>query len=90
MITKVEKWLNENNIEHTSDNDLIEIMIEPNCVWINGFGKPMKYDRKYRVLKNKYRDYFVIEVTGYNLHHQHCWTKKQDTVIDVLSRLLEG
>lgn len=85
-MSKIKKWLEAQGIQYTVKEDaIISIILEPDCIWINGFGEPMRYDKKISIVKNTYKDYIVTEITGYSMHHRLCWTGKQDEVIRVLA-----
>lgn len=70
-MSKVIKWLQENGIDFTveeySHSKTIRIILEKNCIWVNGFGENMYYDKDICVRYGKgYKDYYVRELTGYN------------------------
>lgn len=87
---KVIKWLDEHNINYSlsteGKDECITIILETDCIWINGFGKPMKFDKKVRVLYDKYLGYRVYEQYGYNLTKTLATCRKADMTIDVLNK----
>ena len=57
---KILKWLDAHGINYTvSSNrrdrtEYITIILEKDCIWINGFNQPMKFDKKITIHHNKY------------------------------------
>lgn len=90
---KILKWLDDNNIGYIlaseGTSEYITIILETDCIWINGFGEPMKYDKKITIHHNKYLGYGVYEQYMYSRTKTLVSTKRYEDVIDVLqSRLL--
>jgi hypothetical protein len=89
---KLMKWLTEHNIDFyivkRNFIDYIVIMLEPGCIWINGFGEPMKYDKKIMIYKNTYNEYIVNEVIGYNQVAKLIQCSKVSNAINILDKRL--
>ena len=85
---KIMKWLDGYGIKYSSSiegrNEYITIMLKPDCTWINGFGEPMKYDKKIVVHFSKHFGYSVHEYYGYNLVKTLTTCRKADAVIETL------
>lgn len=91
-MTKIRAFLEAQGIEYQereSSNGYIEIMLERDCIWVNGFGEDMHYDKKISIYKNNYGDYIIMEVVGYNQSKKLFWGRKQIHAIEVLKRRLE-
>lgn len=66
-MSKIIKWLKENRIDFEQVREgCVVILLEKDCVWVNGFGEEMKYDKRIAVYKNTYNDYIITETVGYN------------------------
>lgn len=87
-MTQIIKWLEAQGVGYSVNPHSITIMLEKDCVWINGFGEPMKWDRKIVIYKNPYKEYRAYEMVGYNMSEQLCWTSKQSKVIEALQKRL--
>ena len=92
-MSKILKWLEEHNISYTIEKmksvkaDRIRIVLEKDCVWINGFGQPMKYDKEITIVKStSYGTYYMQEVTGMSLSKSLCTTTKQTDIITALEK----
>ena len=87
---KILKWLEEHGIEYTLSSsrrdreERITIILEKDCVWINGFNQPMKYDKKITIHHNKYSGYGVYEQYNYSMTKTLVSCKKLEGVIDTL------
>lgn len=91
-MTKIRTFLKEQGIEYQereSSNGYIEIMLEKDCIWVNGFGEDMYYDKKISIYKNTYGDYIIMEKTGYSETKKLFWGRKQIHAIEVLRKRLE-
>lgn len=90
---KIQKWLQENNIEfiYSSQrrNYCIEIILEKDCIWINGFGQPMQCNKSITISYDTYKIYGVYEHIGYSLSKKLIISKRADTVIDILAERFE-
>lgn len=87
---KIIDWLKNHGLEyeyksktHKSD-EYISIFIERDCIWINGFNHPMKYDKKITIHHNKYSGYGVYEQYGYSLTKQLLSCKKYELVLETI------
>ena len=89
QMTKIRKWLDDNGIAYEYDGH-ITIYLERDCIWVNGFGEDMRYNKLIAVYQNTYSKYIVREITGYSMSHQIIYTSKQDSVIDALNTRLKG
>jgi len=82
------KWLKENGIEcqyiDKRTDKYIKIILETGCIWVNGFGKEMLYDKEITIHKDTYKNYTVSECVGYNLFHTLAKSTKQDRIIKAL------
>lgn len=92
---KILKWLDDNNIDYVFSSkgkeECITIILETDCIWINGFGEPMKYDKKITIHHNKYLGYGVYEQYMYSRTKTLMSSKKFEDVIDALkSRLFRN
>lgn len=92
---KIRKWLIDNGIEFTTCEDshriVYTIIFEHDCVWMNGLGQEMKYNKQITIHFGKtYKQYTVTEQIGYNRYHKHIECTRADKVINVLSMLLQG
>lgn len=85
---KIMKWLDSMNIKYDLNNGYIVIILEKDCIWVNGFGEPMKYDKKISIYKNPYSEYVIYEVTGYNLHKKLFQGSRADNAIYTLDKRL--
>lgn len=86
---KILKWLEENGIKNYTlskrgKDDCITIILEKNCVWINGFNQPMKFDKKITIHHNKYSGYGVFEQYNYSMTKTLVSCKKLEGVIETL------
>lgn len=88
-MTKIRAFLEAQGIEYSYDKGCIVIMLKKDCIWVNGFGEDMHYDKKICISKNTYGDYIVGEVTGYSQGKKLYWGTKQSGVIEVLKNRLE-
>ena len=94
-MSRIIKWLKENGIaftESTNENSTckyITIILEQDCIWINGYNEEMHYDKAINIVYSKsYKFYNVIEKTGYSLSKTLVNTSRSDVVIDTLSERL--
>ena len=89
-MNKIIKWLTENGIpfitRQTHYGIHITIVIEPDCVWINGFGKEMHYEHHICIGQNTYKKYEVVENTGYARSHVLFCGGKADNAIKILAK----
>ena len=90
-MSKILKWLEKHNIAYTFGKvkgckcERITITLEKGCVWINGFGQTMKYNKEITITKSlSYGTYHVQEVTGMSLSKGLCTSTKQTDVIVIL------
>lgn len=88
-MTKIKAFLETQEIEYSYDKDYIVIMLEKDCIWVNGFGEDMHYDKKICIHKNTYGDYIIVEVTGYSLSKKLFWGTRQADAIEALKNRLE-
>lgn len=95
--TRIVKWLDANKIDYTVEktrdmrsNTIYTITLETDCEWVNGFGKPIKYNKVIRITDYFYSGYGVVEVTGYSLSHSLYFGNKQEGVINALERRLKN
>lgn len=92
-MSRIIKWLTENGIKfevkHSKyHSDFVAIMLEEGCVWVNGFGEDMVYDRMITIHQDTtYKNYYVKSVVGYNrVENLFKGTRAKD-VIEVLAEL---
>lgn len=87
---KVIKWFLENDIEiETRDghtNTEVTVTIEKDCEWVNGLNEVLKYNKGLRVYQDTYKNYYVVETTGYNMTHTLVKTTKATDVINTLEK----
>lgn len=87
---KIIKWLELNGIQYTykesGKNKYIDIIIEKNCVWINGFNQPMKYNKMVRIMQDTYKTYGLYETYNYSMTKTLETSKKCDVIIEALKR----
>lgn len=83
---KLMKWLEEHNIEFTINKGYIVVTLESNCIWVNGFGEDMVYDKKIRIYQDTYKNYVITEVTGYMMVATLFKGTKADNAIKILSK----
>ena len=88
-MTKIRALLEANGIEYETKNEYLVIMLEKDCIWVNGFGEDMHYDKKLSIHKNTYGDYIIMETTGYNQSKKLFWGTRQANAIEVLRKRLE-
>lgn len=88
-MTKIKAFLEAQGIEYSYDKDYIVIVLEKDCIWVNGFGEDMHYDKTLSIYKNIYGDYIIIEVTGYSLSKKLFWGTRQTDAIEALKKRLE-
>ena len=89
----IKKFLIENNIEFTTEksfstDEIIVITLERDNIWVNGFGKEMKWDRRLTIGQDRYKKYVLKESTDYSRVSEHIRTGKQKEVCSKLSDLL--
>lgn len=86
---KIIKWLEENGIQYTyaerGKNKYIYIILEKDCIWINGFNQSMKYDKIIRVHQDTYKTYGVFETYEYSMTKTLKTSKKADIIIEALA-----
>lgn len=86
MFTKIIKFLNDNNVEWFWDkNHSIIIPIENDCVWVNGFGEDMHYNKAIHIAKHN-PNYYCGERTGYSLSRCLANGSQQDVVKALMKR----
>lgn len=92
-MSKITKWLEEHDITYTIQKakgvrgERIVITLERNCIWINGFGQEMRYNKEITIFKSlAYKTYYVQEVTGMSLSKSLCTSTKQSDVITALEK----
>lgn len=90
------KWLQEHGIEFKQYKDnlnriyRIVITLEKDCIWVNGFGEDMKYDKLIGIGKDlTYGGYKMGEVIGYNRSKTLFVGTKVKDLIKVLAKRLE-
>ena len=89
-MNKIVKWLKNHNINYEiSQTGCITILIEKDCIWMNGFGVPMKYDKKITIRHSKYLGYGVYEQYGYSLTKTIISCKKNELVLEKLKERFE-
>lgn len=85
---KIIKWLDDNNIDYVlaseGTSEYITIILETDCIWINGFGEEMKYDKKINIHYNKQLGYGVYEQYMYSRTKTLVSTKRYKDVVDTL------
>ena len=87
---KILKWLEEHGIEYTLSSssrdreERITIILEKDCVWINGFNQHMKFDKKITIHHNKYSGYGVYEQYDYSMTKTLVTCKKWEIVVEEL------
>ena len=85
---KIMKWLESQGISFTytekGKNKCIDIVLEKDCIWINGFGEQMKYDKRIMIHQDTYKTYGVYEKYEYYLTKTLETSKKADAIIDAL------
>ena len=85
---KIMKWLEENGIQYTytehRKNKYIDIVLEKDCIWINGFNQHMKYDKSIRIHQDTYKTYGVFETYEYSMTKTLKTSKKADIIIETL------
>ena len=83
------KWLKENGIEcqyiDKRTDKYIRIVLEVGCIWVNGFGEDMVYDKYISIHKDTYKNYTVSECVGYNMITTSTRSTKQQNIIKALS-----
>lgn len=85
-MNKIIKALEEKGIKYTLDKKgNITIELEKDCIWINGYNEEMKYNKKVSIYKDTYKNYFMVEVTGYNLSKTISKSTKQDIIVDAIN-----
>ena len=85
VMSKIIEWLISHNIDYELSKDgCITIFIEKDCVWVNGFGEPMNYDKKITIRYDKYSGYGVYEQYGYSLTKPIISCKKHELVLEKL------
>lgn len=89
----IKKFLKDNNIDHEIKTNLvnserIEIVLEKDNVWVNGYGKEMMWDRKIIIHQNTYKRYVISEDTGYSMNKRHKETGKQKEIIEVIKDIM--
>lgn len=86
---KIMKWLEENGIQYTyterGKNKYIDIVLEKDCIWINGFNQPMKYNKTIRVHQDTYKTYGAFETYDYSMTKTLKTSKKADAIIEALT-----
>ena len=88
-MSKIIKWLKENGIDFEQVREgCVTILLEKDCVWVNGFGEEMKYDKGIAVYKNTYRDYIITEKVGYNRTRKMFQGTRANDAIEVLKERL--
>lgn len=89
-MNKIKKWLEAQGIkfEYIDErvNKYIVIVLEKDCVWINGYGEPMKYDHKITIAQNTYKTYGVSEKTGYSRYESLGHSTRANDIIDILQK----
>lgn len=84
------KWLEQNGIQYSykqcGNTKHIDIILEKDCIWINGFNEPMKYDKKIRITQDTYKTYGAYETYNYNMARTLEVSKKADTIIEALEK----
>ena len=78
------KFLKENNINFIENKKRITITLENNCVWINGYGEKMYYNKTINIIKDTYANYILTETMGYNKTKTLLKATKQSKIIDGL------
>lgn len=86
--TKIIKYLTESGIKYDYNDVDIVITLETDCIWVNGYNEEMHYNKTLHISQNKYKTYFLIETTGYNMSRTLCSTGKQEEIIKVLQERL--
>lgn len=93
-MNKIKKWLDENGIQYTftdkGTNKYITILLESGCVWVNGFGENMYYDRKISIHQDTYKNFEVTEQIGYNRFNRIAKSTKQDNIVKALTERLSN
>lgn len=91
---KILKWLESQGIKYilssnrSNKEECITIVLEKDCIWINGFNKPMKYDKIITIHHNKYLGYGVYEQYEYSMTKTLVSCKKWEMVVDALKNRL--
>lgn len=92
-MNKIIKWLTENGIEFTIERpkynigpEFICIVLEEDCVWVNGFGKDMHYARTITIGQNTYKKYEIIEKVDYSSYDALFVGGKADNAIKILAK----
>lgn len=86
---KIIKWLEAQGIEFQYSekrrSKCVVILLEKDCIWVNGFNQPMRYDRNITIYYNTYKTYTVTEVTGYSRHATLAISTRAEDIIEVLA-----
>ncbi len=86
----IEKWLKENGVSYSVElrgrTKYIVIILEKDCVWVNGFGENMLYDRKISIYRNTYGKFSAVLRCGYASDRLIFCTGKQKEVIAALAK----
>lgn len=90
-MSKIIKWLKEHGIDFEQVREgCVKILLENDCVWVNGFGEEMKYDKGIAVYKNTYNDYIITETVGYNrISKMFHGTRANDAIKVLKERLVK-
>lgn len=85
---KIIKWLELNGFNFTYEernkNKFITIVLEKDCIWINGFNQPMKYDKDIVIHQDSYKTYGIYERYDYSLTKTLKTSKKANDIINIL------
>lgn len=89
-MNKIIEWLITHNTNYELSKDgCITIFIEKDCVWVNGFGEKMKFDKKITIRHDKYSGYGVYEHYGYLLTKTIISCIKHEPVLEKLKERFE-
>lgn len=88
----IEKWLKESGVSYSIEFQgkvkYIVIVLEKDCVWVNGFNEKMLYDRKISIHRNTYGRFSAVIRDGYASHTLIICTGKQKEVVKALEEYL--
>ena len=89
MMNKIIKTLENKNVIYKLLKqwgvESIIIPIEKNCVWVNTYGEKMEYDKTIKIYEDSYKNFIMVETTGYNLSKMIAKNTKQDEIIKIIN-----
>ena len=87
-MNRIIRWLKEHGIAYSysesGNSKIIDIILEKDCIWINHYDEPIKYDKSIRVVQNTYKIYKAYETYQHNMTATLRISGRSSDIIDVL------